>query len=330
MVRPWLTWALVVWPLAASAEDAVRFRYSAPAGCPQAEAFSARVRERTSRGRWAAPGELARHFDVALTADANGYLGRIEFLDDVGAPVSRSVRGEQCDAVADGLALITALALEAARNEDPPEEREVAPPKPPRLEPTASVVVPKPPPARAHASSAGAGFITSARFGVAGGYAGAEHAPSVGVLGQLDFRGGSALRLTAHYGWDDFVADDLGRRAKLRVQGVETSVCPWRFGARELAFTPCALLDLGSLRVAGVRDAQLTSARGEVIFWGSAGAEVRLGWEPPAPFWAEARLAGLFPLRRGYRFTFENPEKEAYSAPTFAVTAGLAGGVRFW
>jgi hypothetical protein len=99
------------------AEVAIRFQYRAPPECPDAAAFTARVRERTPRGRLAEPGELARTFDVDVTADPAGFSGQIEFLDDGGVKVNRQLRGEQCDAVVSSLALITALALDATLRE---------------------------------------------------------------------------------------------------------------------------------------------------------------------------------------------------------------------
>lgn len=321
----WRALWLLALPSALRAEEAVRFEYRAPEGCPDSVAFTAQVRERTARGRWAEPEELARTFTVAITSDQGGFAGRVEFLDDAGTPVSRSVRGEECEAVASSLALITALALEATPSEEPPPEAPEAPkpaPTPPPVERAAPPLLTSPPPSRR--------LVTSMRLGLSGGYAGAEHAPRIGLLGQLDFRGDWSLRLEAHYGWDDFVADGQGRRAKLRVLGVETSVCPWRYLARDFAITPCALVDVGSLRVAGVRDELLTSARADTILWAAAGAELRWGWEPRAPFWAEARVGGVVPLRQGYRFTFENPQENAYEVPPVAVSAGLLGGARFW
>jgi hypothetical protein len=327
-MQPWLV-VLALTTSVEGREEAVRFQYRAPEACPTESGFTERVRQRTVRGRLADPGELARTFSIAIEADEQGFVGSIEFLDDAGAPASRRVRGEQCDAVANSLALITALALDATLRE--PEESEpastsVAPtplPPPPPL-----VVAPRPPPVSR--PSRFERIITSMRIGASGGYAGAEHTPRLGILGQLDFRGGWALRLNAHYGWDDFVADDLGRRAKLRVQGVETSVCPWRYAKSELSIAPCALFDVGSLRVAGVRDEQLISARGETVLWATLGAELRFAWEPAAPFWAEAHLAGVAALRQGYQFTFEKPNEVAYEVPAVSVSAGLSGGVRFW
>lgn len=331
-MRSWLALGILAWSLPARGEEAIRVQYEAPEGCPASRVFADEVRQRTSRGRWAEPEELARTFAVTLTADATGFVGRVEFLDESGGLVSRSVRGEQCEAVVSSLALITALALDATRGDQPSSSPPLPPPPDEPLAPAltrARAVEPRPPPARRGRRTT-ARAVTSVRIGVAGGYAGAVHAPRLGVLGQLDFRGGPVLRLTAHYGWDDFVADPEGRRAKLRVLGVETSLCPWRYELRALAFAPCVLVDLGALRVGGVRDEVLTSAGSDTILWASTGAEVRLGWEPRESFWAEGGVAAIVPLRQGYRFTFENPEENAYEVPPVAVSAGLSGGVRFW
>jgi hypothetical protein len=287
------------------------------------------VRARTQRGRAAEPLELARTFTLELVADGQGFSGNIEFLDDGGSKVSRRVHGEQCDAVVSSMALITALALDSTlrSDEEPPPERS-APAQAPSGAPTpaaprpvaAEPVRPRPRAAR---------MLESARLGFSGGYAGAISAPRVGVLGQVDWEPGIALRLLAHYGWRTFDVDD-GRRAKLRQQGMEASICPLRWGTAELAVAPCAQVELGILQVAGLREGKLTSAGDDTILWASVGAELRLAWEPPAPFWLELRGLGEVPLRSGYRFTFSRPDADAYTVPVMAGAVDLGAGVRFW
>lgn len=331
---PFALLPLIAWtpPLRAQpAEEAVRFQYTAPPECPDAATFTARVRERTQRGRAAEPEELARTFSIDVTADAQGFAGDIAFLDDGGVTVHRHLRGEQCDAIVNSLALITALALDATLREEEPSPPLPAPPRASsRLEPRQPLTpAPEerapPPPPRARS-------LVGARAGVSGGYGStlnAGLAPQFALLGQLDWRSGFALRLSAHYDWHDFTVDE-GRRAKLRLLGVETSVCPWRWRWRELAFAPCATLDLGTLRAEGELGGNLTTAGGDTIVWAAVGAELRVAWEPAAPFWVEVRGAAAFPLLATYQFVFRNPNRVAYEVPVLTGEGGMAVGVRFW
>lgn len=314
-------------------EEAVRFQYAAPPSCPDAAAFGERVRERTSRGRIAEPGELARTFNVAIVADADGFAGDIAFLDDGGTRVARHLHGEQCDAVVSSLALITALALDATLREDEEPAVSAATPTtapPPREPPVAAKPEPKAPPPRVRERA-----LAGARVGVAGGYGSLLHALDLGVaprlalVGQLDWRAGFALRLSAHYDWHDVTVAE-GRRAQLRILGVETSACPWRFHAGELAFAPCATFDLGSLRAQGERSDELTKPDGRTILWAAVGGELRLAWEPDAPFWLELRGAAMFPLRATHQFRFLNPTQLVYEVPWFSGAGSTAVGVRFW
>jgi len=306
------------------AEEAVRIQYTAPLACPDAASFAAQLRERTARGRFAELGELARTFDVELVADAQGFAGNVEFLDDSGAKVSRHVHGEQCEAVVESLALITALALDAALQSEAaepapsPPEPPAAPPAPP-LAPAQQTSLPPRVTQR---------WLRGARIGALAGYGSASSAPRVGLLGQLDFRSGSALRLLAHYAWHELTVD-AGRSASLHRMGVETSLCPWRLRRGTLSVSPCAAIDFGSLRAGGVPSEQLTSTSAEAIWWASVGAQLGLSWEPDGPFWFELRAAAEFPLRAGYQFTFENPHVIAYQVPYFSGWGGLAAGVRF-
>jgi hypothetical protein len=312
----------------AEAQEAVRFQYEAPAECPSAEGFVARVRERTARGRLAEPGELARTFRVEVRSRAGGYAGEIEFLDDAGANVSRRLQGEQCEAVVSSLALITALALDATLREqehEPEAESEPAPPSRPAPAPAtaAASTAPPPPPRRMEPS------LTGARIGLRGGYGSAIDAPDVGILGELTWRRGLSLRLDAHVGWDQRVVDP-GREAKLWLRGIATSVCPWRLRTGELAFAPCAGLDLGLLHAEGIEGGALVSAKEDTILWAAVGLELRAAWEPDVPFWFELRGAAEFPLPAGHEFRFAQPTKEVLRVPWLAGSGSAAAGVRFW
>lgn len=341
VTRPWFVLPLsLCWPAparaqsadaapstaaAAAAEEAVRFQYTAPGDCPNAESFAAQVRKRTARGRLADPGELARTFTVKLSPDAKGFWGSIELLDDAGTKVARHLHGEQCEAVVSSLALITALALDATLRQA--EETSSAPsapqaPLPPLPVTRNAAAAPLPPPPKAAERRR-----PHARVGVSGGYDGSIHALPFALLGQLDWRSGFALRLAAHYAKDDFVVDS-GRSAELRQAGLETSACPWRLATGALALAPCLAFDLGTLRVQGLKADKLTSASAKTILWAGVGAELRLAWEPESPVWIELHGRAEFPLI-SHQFRFIHPDAVVLTVPRFSGAAGVAAGVRF-
>jgi hypothetical protein len=310
-------------------EEAVRFQYDAPAACPDAASFTARVRQRTPRGRDAVAGELARAFNVHVTTDPRGFVGTIEFLDDAGAQVNRRVGGEQCEPVVDSLALITALALDATLHAQEPTEAEIPEP----AKPVAAEPVPVPLPARVAAPTApplrsAERWLRSARIGLLGGYDTNIEALRFGLLGQLDWRSDWSVRIAAHFAASERTVD-AGRRAQLRIVGLESSGCYGLLRSDDFVVSPCVWLDLGSLRAAGQKSEQLPTARGDSIFWASAGPELRLAWEPEAPFWLELRGDLGFPLV-ARRFTFHEPAAPVYEVPRFTQAFGVAGGLRFW
>ncbi|HEX2670244.1 MAG TPA: hypothetical protein VHM25_05200, partial [Polyangiaceae bacterium] len=171
--------------------------------------------------------------------------------------------------------------------------------------------------------------VRAVRAGVQAAYGSPTSAPRLGVLGELEFRSGLSLRLTAHYAWHELEVD-AQRSADLRLMGIETGLCPWRFAWGALGMTPCAALDLGALRAAGVPNAQLTRPGNETIWWASVSAQFALSLRLPSPFWVELRGAAEFPLRAGYQFTFENPNQIAYEVPPVTGWGGISTGVRFW
>jgi hypothetical protein len=325
-------WSLLAPPAAgqASGDSPIRFEYDAPAECPDAATFTGRVRERTARGRLAEPNELARTFNVSIVAAQSGFHGTVAFLDDAGAAVSRRIHGEQCDEVVSSLALITALALDASLR--PEEETEpLAPPEPPKsepkpLRPEIDVLRYRVPTRWASPTTRG----PSARVGVAGGYRFPLDAWGLRLLGELDWGRRVGVRLAAHYEDADRELDD-GRRANLRLLGVESSVCaPWTL-LRTVVLSGCGMVDVGSLRARGLESPGLTSLRSATILWVAVGAEARLAWEPDAPFWLELNGQLGLPLR-AHQFIFENPRATVLEVGPDEATGGLnvATGVRFW
>jgi hypothetical protein len=305
--------------------QAVRFQYEAPAECPGVAELTARVRERTERGRPAEASELARTFVLRIARDGAGFVGSVEFLDDSGSSVDRLVRGEQCDAVVSSLALITALALDATLNEDEPDPVLAPPPAPrtlPRVAPAPSTVPPPRPRPMTPARS------VAARVGAVGSYATAIDSWTYGLLGQLDWPGGLALRFVGHYASDDRVVD-RGRRANLRLMGVTGSGCYWSLRGEAFSLQPCLGLDFGSLRGRGIQSDALPKAYSQTMVWAALGPELRLAWEPAPPFWLELHGNLHFPLV-AYEFRFELPDRLVYEPPRVTAALGVATGVRFW
>jgi len=109
------TWPLFFEPVRHAAADEpaepVRLTYQAPAGCPDEAAFVARLLARTRRVRPAWPGEHARTFAVVVNAGSPAS-GQVTIRGDVGSDKTRSLQGDTCSDVADGMALVVALAID--------------------------------------------------------------------------------------------------------------------------------------------------------------------------------------------------------------------------
>jgi hypothetical protein len=90
-----------------------RLDYRAPPECPDAAAFRALVGGRLPRGWESAQNERARPFDVQVSGFQNRYVATLQFVDERGERVARTVDGELCASVVDGIALVTALAIQS-------------------------------------------------------------------------------------------------------------------------------------------------------------------------------------------------------------------------
>src|SRR5262245_26460938 len=262
----------------ARAQDAaVRIEYRAPEGCPDQTAFFEELGRRMRRARFAAPDQIARTLHVTILALPKGrYRARVEFTDSDGRKVAREVEGENCVEAADGIALITALAIDARANEV--EERTAASaakpggaPAAPRARQTSA----QNPSAQAQPEStlhwdAGIELIaTSAAapellFGIAG-FAGVGFG-----------RTGPSLRLTAARAPSSEI--ELGEeRASFELTFARAEACPLSFAISErFAVEPCAALDLGLLVGKGEPSSVITNPETAEVFWFCANALGRL------------------------------------------------------
>jgi hypothetical protein len=308
------------------AKEPVRFEYRAPVECPAESEFARRVSERSRGGRLAVPGELARSFRVTLELDASGSVGRVEFVDAEGMSITRSVRGATCDEVASGIALVTALAIDARTDTselkpEPAANLSVGPAPP--LPPVPLPLVPERvnPPTRS-----GAHFTA----GIGGGYVGwLGPGGGVGVdvflAGSLSKRG-PALRLSGiHVRSSGSVG---AREARFRAWGGRVDVCPLTAVSGLIFFQPCGGVDFGALQAFGVKSAALPTPQDgtagflDVLLIGRFGAvlERRLVLE----------LRGELsrPLLT-HEWGFDRPREVVFRPPFLALGAAAGVGVRF-
>jgi hypothetical protein len=109
-----LFWLSCVWffllcaPALAHAEGTQRLVYSAATGCPATEEFVAAVR---ARGGDVDPAAVAANeIDVVIERAGDGYRGSVRLQSAEASSAAREVHSARCSEVADGLAIVTALA----------------------------------------------------------------------------------------------------------------------------------------------------------------------------------------------------------------------------
>jgi hypothetical protein len=102
-----------------AAEPAERLVYSAAAGCPGNAEFIAAVR---ARGGSIDPESSAGsgEIDVAIERTGDAYRGTVQVRSGERSSVAREIRSQRCSEVADGLAIVTALASQGEDIADAP------------------------------------------------------------------------------------------------------------------------------------------------------------------------------------------------------------------
>ncbi len=315
----------------APAVERIALVYSAPAECPDDAAFRSAVRARAS-GDWEArPGELARRITVSVAKQDEKYVAAIVFVngDGDGATVARNLSGRVCADVVDGIALVTALAIQS-RVEEALARSEPEPAQPP----PAAVAVVKPAvaqnaPAPAPKSAAKPSAATRFRFGVAARVAsGTAPAASFGptVFGAVEL-GRARLGLSAGGLWSGSATANGVAAKYLRLSG-RLDGCPYAFGTTTLAFEPCAFFEAGALHGAGEPSAGLSTTSGGWSPWLVPGVLLRLvtGFDPLV---VELELGGGPPLvRERFGRIVDGQEQTTFRVPPFVVDAALGIGFR--
>jgi hypothetical protein len=312
-----------------AAVERIALVYSAPAECPDDAAFRSAVRERAS-GNWEArPGELARRITVSVAKQGEQYVAAIVFLNGEGATVTRNLTGRVCAVVVDGIALVTALAIQS-RVEEALARSDPEPAEPP----PAAVAVVKPAvaqhaPAPAAKSAAKPSSVTRFRFGAAARVAsGTAPAASFGptLFGAVEL-GRARLGLSAGGLWSGSATANGVSAKYLRLSG-RLDGCPYAFGTTTLAFEPCAFFEAGALHGAGEPSAGLSTTSGGWSPWLVPGVLLRLvaGFDPLV---VELELGGGPPLvRERFGRVVDGQEQTTFRVPPFVVDAALGIGFR--
>ena len=314
----------------ARAAEPVRLRYEAPPDCPNEIAFVERVRERTTHLELAGPSDLARSLTVTLHVESGGAVGRVDFVDRDGVPVSRVVRGNTCDEVASGLALVTALSLEApgeAVGDPPPLDvtPEAAPVAPARTAPAATSQSAPPARERSTASATagfGAGYV---------GWAGPQGGLTLDAFFGWSFRaGGPSVRVGAFH-WR--AADETnGRESTFRGWGGRLEGCPVAWVRGVLFAEPCLGTNLGLFRAEGVPGPGVAHPETPSVFWYDLLALGRVGVHLGRAVVVEGQAVFEVPLFR-HEFGFNDangvPTGTVFEVPIASGGAELHVGVRF-
>jgi len=122
----------------------VQLEYTAPPGCPTQTEFVALVASRG--GDFAKPGvgTKARGMAVTLRRGTNEHQGSLQLRQDDAPSDARELRAETCVEVAEGLAVVAAIALRGADEATPAVAAETAPAAAPAPATAPALVTPAP------------------------------------------------------------------------------------------------------------------------------------------------------------------------------------------
>lgn len=119
----------------------VQLEYTAPTGCPTQTEFVQLVASRGGDFAHPGAGTRARAMVVTLRRDTDEHAGSLQLRLDDQASDARQLRAETCAAVAEGLAVVAAIALRGSEEAAAPVEAQ-SPPVPAPVVPVAAKPVP--------------------------------------------------------------------------------------------------------------------------------------------------------------------------------------------
>jgi hypothetical protein len=333
-------------PLAPGPPEHIALVYQAPPECPSDDAFRVEVRSRVAIDWEAQPGELARRVGVTVARRGDRYVATIEFLNPQGDRVTRSVAGTACSDVVNGIALVTALAIqsrveEALAQSEPelaPSPAEAAPPDAPPPKKAPSDQPPLSPVARASTAPVSpqpaprTPRSVRVRFGAAAAVStGVGPDPTIGpaLFAALEWHG-ARLGVTGTAFWSGQVlADDVPVRFSRFAGRLEGCPASWKLGL--VSFEPCASFELGALRgeaSSGASTAILQNPTGGTSAWVEPGVLARLvtSFDPVV---VEFEATTGVPLVQERFGVLANQKKESkFEVPAVVVGGALGLGVR--
>jgi hypothetical protein len=306
-------------PARAGESALVSVWYRGAEGCPDGTVFIRQVASRTGRARLAEVGDRV-DFVVTLGVKDSVSVGRLERQTARGTVAIRELSGDDCEQVADALALTLALTLEPDESPvaealppsaadvpaSPAEAPASAPrprPPPPILAPASQPVVRRDAPARKTLAADGAqlSWSGSAAALVLGGVS-TTAMPAFGFFVQAALSRRGVLRPAIRVGVVRGSAESGGLDVSLLAGRVE--VCPLEWQRAAVALRPCLSVHAGSLR------AEFGAARSaDVAPWLDAGPLLRLEYRPILPIQLELQTGGFFPITR-YSFELQGMETE--------------------
>jgi hypothetical protein len=287
--------------------------YRAPAGCPDADAFRRELVARAPVGWSTRLPDLA----VTIVPVARGFAGELR-----GEGLERRLEGERCDDVVRALALIAALALEAAPAEAAPVE---APPPAPRP----AVAVDRPPaPAPAPTPSASPRRPAVVRVGVGVALLGGVMPdPELDVPLHVEVAGGrdaaSARLSVASLSGQTEMSDGVRAEFGLLVASLEGCALPLRLG--DLRLGGCAAFEVGRLVA---RAEGLDEARRRARPWLAPVALARLRWRLGGRVVLDLAGGLAVPLVRD-RFV-ASPDAVVHEPAPVSLRTSADIGVSFW
>lgn len=298
--------------------------YRSTDGCPDGDAFLQRLEARGVRGHLARVGD-AVDFVVTMGAGQEGAQGLLERQTTTGTVAVRRLDAADCDQIADGIALILAMASESAT-----ARRESAPPE--GVEPAPRATPAAPAPARDTGASVRsnerqAPWSVGAQGGVLTGVTPAV-LPEATVFVQLEpwaastgvFRG-TSFRAYAFGGTSS--REEPNGTLSAWIVGGRLEGCPIALGSSAVSVSPCVGLDLGTVN-ASKSGANATTDQG---FWGAVEASARLSVRVAERVSIEAQTAAVMPFER-YQFTSEQTSEPLYVASVVGLNAVAGLGVR--